>query len=116
MNLVIDRDTRIDAMGAETVALVRSVARRIWDQTDYATKVILSCQFSGLPDGKIAQNIAFDPNNPSGRMSRAWVTTKFTEFGKFAASQMSELSTDDQLRVSRLIEAHIVNFDSENKQ
>jgi len=116
MNLVIDKDTKIDAMGAETVALVRSVARRIWDQTDYATKVILSCQFSGLPDVKIAQNIAFDPNNPSGRMSRAWVTTKFTEFGKFAASQMSELSTDDQLRVSRLIEAHIVNFDSENKQ
>jgi len=113
MNLVIDKDSKIDDMGAETVALVRSIARRIWNQTDYATKVILSCQFSGLPDIKIAQNIAFDPNNPGNRMSRAWVTTKFTEFGKFAASQMSDLSTDDQLRVSRLIEAHIVNFDSE---
>jgi len=116
MNLVIDKDTRIDDMGAESVALIRSVARRIWDQTDYATKVILSCQFSGLPDVKIAQNTSFDPHNPSGRMSRAWVTTKFTDFGKFVASQMLDLSTDDQLRVSRLIEAHIVNFDSEKPQ
>jgi hypothetical protein len=118
MNELIDNDIENSNSGiaAGTAALVRSVANDIWVSTDRATKIILSCQFSGMPDVKIAESISFDVNDPGRRRSRAWVTTKFTDFGDRVSKTIAELDAEDQFRVSRLIEAHIVNFDSEKDQ
>ena len=113
MNLITETNSNTDELGAESAALIRSVAREIWDSTDHNTRVILSCQFSGLPDVKIAENISFDPDDLDRRRSRAWVTTKFTSFGENVMKAISGLDVQDQLRISRLIESHIVNFDSE---
>ena len=113
MNALTESKTELETIGAETAALVRQVAREIWENTDWGTKTILSCQFSGLPDQKIAESISFDVADPARRRSRAWVTTKFTDFGERVSKEIAGLSADDQMRVSRLLEAHILNFDSE---
>lgn len=112
MKTISEENSDLHTMAAGTAHHVRTVAADIWLATDSATKVVLALLFAGWTDQKIADQVPFDAANPSDRKSRSWVTTKFTNFGKYTAEQIADMDADDQMRVMTLLETHIVNFDT----
>ena len=113
MNNTVESSEDLLSQSAETAFHVRTIALELWQETDRETKVILSLQFAGWTDQKIADTISFGPKTPPVKRSRAWVTTKFTDFGSRVGERIADMEVEDQARVGRLIEAFILEFDTE---